>query len=70
MCWRQPQSGAPSIVGWIQDEELRDRIDDAKLAGEGAMIAEMRSLIEAKPRLERVGLAPRAQVARALQRQA
>ena len=34
---------------WMQeDEELRDRIDDAKLAGEGAMIAEMRSLIEAR----------------------
>ena len=31
-----------------EDEELRDRIDDAKLAGEGAMIAEMRSLIEAR----------------------
>ena len=38
-----------SFYRWMeQDEELRDRIDDAKLAGEGAMIAEMRSLIEMK----------------------
>ena len=37
------------LYRWMQeDEELRDRIDDAKLAGEGAMIAEMRSLIEAR----------------------
>jgi hypothetical protein len=38
-----------SFYRWMeQDEELRDRIDDAKIAGEGAMIAEMRSLIEMK----------------------
>ena len=38
-----------SFYRWMeQDEELRDRIDDAKIAGEGAMIAEMRSLIEAR----------------------
>jgi len=38
-----------SLYRWMeQDEELRDRIDDAKIAGEGAMIAEMRSLIEMK----------------------
>lgn len=38
-----------SFYRWMQeDEELRDRIEDAKLAGEGAMIAEMRSLIDAR----------------------
>jgi hypothetical protein len=34
---------------WLDaDEELRERIDDAKIAGEGAMISEMRSLIDAR----------------------
>jgi hypothetical protein len=37
------------LYRWLEaDEELRDRIEDAKIAGEGAMISEMRSLIEAR----------------------
>lgn len=38
-----------TLYRWLDaDEELLDRIEDAKLAGEGAMVAEMRDLIQAK----------------------
>lgn len=38
-----------TLYRWLdEDEELLDRIEDAKLAGEGSILAEMRSHINAK----------------------